>query len=95
MPRLDPQGRFVIPFEFRANLPKGPTYLAFCYDFDKKAIYLHNGCNCDDEAVICKRKMDPKGRIAFPIDCINIINASSEDFFIVFLQNNKIYIRKK
>ena len=95
MPKLDVQGRIIIPAEFRDELSwKLPKKVALCYDFHKDLIYIHEKENCTNEFVVCFRTIDSKGRISFPEECIRLLKASNDDFFVLFLQNNQILIKK-
>ena len=95
MPKLDIQGRFIIPAEFLNELSwDNPQKVAFCYNFDKDLICLCKKEDSTNEFVIAYRTLSSKGRIAFPEECVRLLKASNDDFFILLLQNNQIFIKK-
>ena len=95
MPKLDKQRRLKIPLDFRDELSWVlPAKVALCYDCQTNMIYICEKDKSTSELVICFRTIDAKGRFIFPTECIRLLNASDEDFLILFLQNKKIFIKK-
>ncbi len=94
MPKLNPQGRIVIPSCLRIKLSYTlSSEIAICCN-DSKRVYLLNSDTISDEKIICFVKMDNKSRIILTSEVLEYLDACKEDTFIVYLQADKIYIEK-
>lgn len=95
MPNLDCNNRITIPVSFREKLAwELPKSVALCYEYDKNMLYISNTENSDDDFVLCFREVDSKGRFSLSKESLILLNASSDDYFIFLLKNNKIFIKK-
>lgn len=95
MPKLDRQHRLTIPDSIRKELSWNfPTTIALCYDFYENQILVCKKDFCNDLSVIDFRRIDSKGRIAFSKECINLLKATTDDMFVIFLKNGKLFVKK-
>ena len=95
MPKLSSNKRLVIPFEFRKRLSwLEPISVAVCYDINLDMILLKKEDDSFHEFVITFNKLDSKGRISMSEDCVKLLKATFDDYFVVFMKENTIYIKK-
>ncbi len=91
MPKLDGQGRLSIPIDFRYRYFSNDK-IALCYENNR--ILLLTAMFSDAEKVFAFRKLDDKGRFFLPREALNFLNASEHDLFLIYLQNDKVYLEK-
>lgn len=93
MPKLDKEGRITICLDLRNKLAVPyENEIALCFEENK--IFIVNDSEASEYKVIAFRKFDQKGRLFFPKEAMEVLNASIDDMLIVYLYNNKIYISK-
>ena len=94
MPKLDSQGRLLIPLELREELGwTVPKEIAICYNFQDGNITIISKSDIADKNVISFRKLDPKGRFCVPNEVFNLLKLGKTALFIPFLHNNILCIK--
>ena len=94
MPKLDNQGRLIIPYELRQKVNWTlPKEIALCYNFQNNIITICNKLDIVDKCVISFRKLDDKGRFFLPNEVLDLLGLSKDTFFIIFLKNNDLCIK--
>ena len=95
MPKLDSQGRLSLPPDLRREVCiRNHSLVALCYHFEKKSIYITDRIDTKGNCFVAIRKIDSKGRIGFPNECLKLLHAKKEDLLCVFLLEGKLYVRK-
>ena len=96
MSKLDKQHRLTIPFELRQELGWSfPQKVAICYDFSSpQTIAIHRKENCNDKCILFFRELDSKGRLFFPKEALDLLNASLTDSLVVYLKGGQLFVAK-
>lgn len=94
MPKLDSQGRIIIPSELRQEIGWNcPKEVALCYNFQNNTITICDKADIVDKSVVAFRKLDAKGRFFLPNEFLTLLGIDKDALFIIFLQNNEFCIK--